>query len=147
MVWAPTLGNLFQRPPQQQQNMPSIQSMLAQLFPQQPKPQGFSFGPLTPVQTGLYEDRPELAYQQFMDYFGNGSPGFENTVFGRWASSQQNSMFNRYITQQAANPNGGLTWTKYLEGQAPGLRQQFQALPGYMRGSNPGLFRVRRELW
>ena len=107
----------------------------------------FRFGPLSPVQQGLYEDKPDLAYQQLMNYWGGGRAGFENTVLGRYLASQQQRLFNNYTAAAAANPTGGLTWTKYLEGQSGGLPGSFQALPGYMRGSNPGLFRVRRELW
>ena len=108
---------------------------------------GFHFGSLSPVQQTLYENQPDLAYRQLMNWWGQGQAGFENTVLGRFLQSQQQGMFNDYTNQAAANPQAGLTWTQFLENKAPGLLGQFQQLPGYMRGSNPGLFRVRRELW
>lgn len=108
---------------------------------------GFRFGNLSPVQQALFEDKPDLAYQQFTDYF-NGQGGWkENTTFGRWLNSQQSPMYNRFVAQQAANPTGNLTWTRFLENQAPGMFGNFQQMPGYMRNSNPGMMRVRRELW
>lgn len=107
----------------------------------------FSFGQLSAAQQSLYEDQPDIPYQQLMDYWGGGQAGFENTVLGRYLRSQQSSMFNRFIAQQSADPGAGLTWTKFLEGQASNAPQQFAALPGFMRGSNPGAFRIKRELW
>lgn len=107
---------------------------------------GFSFGPLSGVQQGLFEDKPDLAYQKLTDWFGQ-TPGFDNSVFARWLKSQQSNYYNRFVNEQAQNPTGGLTWTKYLERQAPNLQGDFQALPGYLRGSAPGQQRVRRELW
>lgn len=109
----------------------------------------FRFGPLSGVQQSLYENQPDLAYQKFTDWFGGGNPGFNNTVLGRWLAQQQQPMNNRFIAQQAENPTAGLTWTNFLEQQANGgqLGQQFAMLPQYMRGTNPGLYRNRRELW
>lgn len=116
-----------------------------------PQQQGqFSFGPLSGVQQSLYENQPDLAYQQFTDWFGKNNPAFNNTIMGRWLAQQQQPLNNRFIAQQAANPTGGLTWTNFLEQQAGGannLAQQFAMLPQYMRGANPGLYRNRRELW
>lgn len=108
---------------------------------------GFNFGALSGIQQGLYEDKPDLAYQLFTDWFGGGNAGFQNTALGRFLGSQQAPLYNRFVTQQAANPLGGLTWTKFLEQQAPGMLQQFQDLPQFMRGVNPNAYRVRRELW
>ena len=108
---------------------------------------GFRFGSLSPVQQSLYEDQPDLAYNQLMNYWGQGSPGFENTVLGRFLASQQRGLHSQYISQQAVDPLGGLTWTKFLEDRSAGLPGQFSQLPGYLRGSNPGQFRVRREVW
>lgn len=111
----------------------------------------FSFGPLSGLQQTLYENKPELAYQQFTDWFGAGNPAFNNTILGRWLAQQQTPLQNRFLTQQAADPSGKLTWTNFLEQQSRegtgNLAQQFALLPGYMRGSNPGMFRNRRELW
>lgn len=108
---------------------------------------GFRFGSLSPVQQALYEDQPDLAYNQLMNWWGQNQPGFENTVLGRFLASQQRNLFSQYTRQAADNPTGGLTWTNFLEQQPAGLPGQFSQLPGYMRGSNPGLFRVRREVW
>ena len=108
---------------------------------------GFRFGSLSPVQQSLYEDQPGLAYSQLMNFWGQNQPGFENTVLGRFLAGQQQSLYNKYTTQAAANPTGGLTWTKFLEDASAGLPGQFSQLPGFMRGSNPGAFRVRREVW
>jgi hypothetical protein len=110
---------------------------------------GFSFGNLNPVQQGMYENSPDTAYQRLVDFFsGAGGQGWgDNTVFGRWLRAQQTPMYNRYSQQAAANPTGGLTWTSFLENQAPQLGAQFGSMPGYLRGANPGLFRTRRELY
>lgn len=105
----------------------------------------FSFGPLSPIQQRLFEDQPDLAFQRLTDFFG-GQNG-QNTAFGRWMQNQQRPLFNRYVNQAAADPTAGLTWTKFLENQSGQMPDQFQNMPGYMRGSNPGMFRVRRELW
>lgn len=109
--------------------------------------QPFRFGNLSPVQQTLYENHQDVPYQQFTDWFGGGNAGFENTIFGRWLNSQQGALNNRFLAAQSADPTGGLTWTKYLEQQAPNMATQFGMLPGAMRGSNPAAFRVRRELW
>jgi hypothetical protein len=114
----------------------------------------FSFGNLNGVQQGLYEDNPELAMQQVLNWAGGNNPNFANTVMGRWLSSQQKSLHNNFITAQAAqlaNPVEGqapLTLTKWLEDYANSgkLQNEFALLPGYMRGVNPGAYRVRREL-
>lgn len=108
---------------------------------------GFSFGNLTPLQQSLYENNPNLAYRQLQNWWGNGNAGFDNTVFGRFLSSQQDRLYGQFLGQQSANPTGGLTWTKFLEQNAPGIGEGFAALPGSMRGVNPGQFRIRRELW
>lgn len=107
----------------------------------------FSFGNLNPVQQSLYENQQDVPYQKFMDYFGGGNSNFQNTIMGRWLNSQQSGMNNRFLQQQSADPTGGLTWTKYLEQQAPDMANQFAMLPSYMRGSNAAGMRVRRELW
>lgn len=113
----------------------------------------FSFGTPNTVQRDLYENQPATAYQQFMDYFGQGQAGFENTVFGRWLNSQQTPLYNHFKSQAAANPSGNLTWMNFLEGQANqggqnnDLMNQYKNLPAYMRGSNSGAMQVRRELW
>lgn len=107
----------------------------------------FSFGNLSAAQQTLYENQPDIPYQQLMNYWGGGQAGFENTVLGRFLRSQQQSMFNNFIAQQAADPGAGLTWTKFLEGQQGSAPQQFNQLPGFMRGVNPGQFRIKRELW
>lgn len=112
-----------------------------------PNAGGFHFGSLSPVQQSLYENQPDLAYRQLMNFWGGGAPGFENTVLGRYLSSQQQGFFNDYTNQAAANPQAGLTWTKFLEDKSANAPQGFNSLPGYMRGVNPGLYRVRRELW
>lgn len=108
---------------------------------------GFSFGNMPTTQRDIFEDKPDLAYQQLTDWFGGGAAAFPNTVFGRFLSQQQQPLYNRFLAQQAANPTGNLTWTNYLEGQSGGIYDQFKSLPQYMRGVNPGAFRVRRELW
>src|SRR4051812_44994000 len=108
---------------------------------------GFQFGNLSPVQQSLYENKPDLAYQQLMNWWGQGQAGFENTVLGRYLGSQQNRLFNDYTSQQAADPTGGLTWTKFLENQSGNLPGGFGDLPSYLRGSAPAAYRVRRELW
>lgn len=107
----------------------------------------FRFGPLSGIQQTLYENQQDIPYQQFTDWFGGGNAAFQNTVMGRWLNSQQSTLNNRFLQRQAANPSGGLTWTSFLEEQAPQMAAQFQSLPGYMRGSNPAGFRIRRELW
>lgn len=137
----------------------------------------FSFGQRNAVQRSLYEDNPDMAYQEFANFLGQGQAGFENTVFGRWLKSQQGQLHNQYINRQAGEgPGSGLTWLSFLEGQAngpvkswtgggvdqngeprrattpqyggtPPLLDQFRNLPAYMRGSNSGAMQVRRELW
>lgn len=108
---------------------------------------GFHFGNLTAPQHDFYEQSPDYAYRQLLNWMGQGNAGFNNTTFGRFAQQQQQGMWQDYQNASFANPMGGLTWTKWLEDNAPNLQQQFGSLPGYMRGENPGLFRVRRELW
>ena len=114
----------------------------------------FSFNNPGAIQSTLYENKPDLPYQQFKNWFGQGQSGFENTVFGRWLGSQQDNMYNNFLTQQSANPTGNLTWTNYLEQQAnqggmngPDMANQFRSLQPYMRGSNAGAMSIRRELW
>ena len=53
-----------------------------------------------------------------------------------------------YQAGAAFAPEEGLTLTKYLEGQDLGqYANQFGQLTSNQRGANPGLFRVRREIW
>jgi hypothetical protein len=108
---------------------------------------GFSFGPLSGIQSGLYENQPDLGFQKLIDYFTGGQAGWgDNTTFGRWLKAQQQPFYNRYSQEAAANPTGGLTWTNYLEQHAPEVGALFNSMPGYLRGSNPAMFRVRRYL-
>ena len=107
----------------------------------------FRFGPLSPTEQILYEDQPDIAFQRLMDWWGGNNKSFENTVMGRWLKQQQGNMYNRFVSEQADNPAGELTWTKYLENQSQYAPQGFAELPQYMRGVNPSALRVRRELW
>jgi hypothetical protein len=122
----------------------------------------FSFGQPDAVQQSLYENNQDISYQRLLDWFGRGNPAFGNSIMGRWLTSQQGNMSNRFVDAQAqhmadyarTNPAGTtdpspLTWTKWLENQANSgsLQNQYALLPGFMRGVNPGMNRVKRELW
>ena len=180
--------------------------------------QRFAFGNLAPHQTQLYEDNPELAWQQLMDFYAKGNPNFAATTLGRFIVAQMDQVRNRetiaqgeQVARNTANkiqwqnqedkrksawqaeynrlnqrwqdmetsygsgnhpdvlrakdefdafkkagftpgtftPEPTLTLTKFME-QDPNINnyvEQFNQLSASQRGANPGIFKVRREIW
>lgn len=86
----------------------------------------FAFGNLAPHQTQLYEDNPELAWQQLMDYYGRGNPNFAATTLGRFIASRMDEVRNRETIAQgeqvARNTAGKIQWDK----QQDALEQQYK---------------------
>lgn len=78
--------------------------------------QRFAFGNLAPHQVQLYEDNPELAWQQLMDFYGKGNPNFAATTLGRFIASRMDEVRNRETIAQgeqvARNTANQITWQK-----------------------------------
>lgn len=74
----------------------------------------FSFGNLSGAQQTMYEDNPALAWQQLMNYYGQGNPNFATTTLGRYIQSRMGSFNNEYMTaagqQQADWANQKSAW-------------------------------------
>jgi hypothetical protein len=62
----------------------------------------FSFGPLSAVDQGLFENNHDVAFQKLLDWMGNGNPNFGSTTAGRYAQQQQGIWNNRFLADQSA---------------------------------------------
>src|SRR4051812_25302106 len=62
----------------------------------------FSFGPLSAVDQGLFENNHDVAFQKLLDWMGNGNPNFGSTTAGRYAQQQQDIWNNRFLADQSA---------------------------------------------
>jgi hypothetical protein len=95
--------------------------------------QRFSFGNLDAAQQAQYEDNPNLAIQQMLQWYGQGDPNFANTTAGRYIAQRLSGLANGdYMVaagqNQAQIANEKATWdTQQAQNKSIWDTQQGQA--------------------